>query len=452
MSSQKFSTDFTTGSIPNQILIFTVPLYASNILQILYTVADMIIVGHVLGKVGLSAVSIGGDVANFLMFFATGFANAGQVIISQLLGAGKSRDLGRFIGNMMTFLFVLAVILTFVCLGFCEEILELMNTPPEALDEAYGFTAIIIGSLIFTYGYNAVSAILRGLGDSRHPFIFIGGAAVLNVILDIIFVIVIGMGARGAALATVISQGVSFIACVIFLSRNREQLGFSIAKFDFMNLDKKLLSGFVKLGLPMAIKNASVYISKIFVNSWINSYGVEVSAFAGIANKINSISFQLSQSLNTAGASMIGQNIGACMFGRVKKIMRMIFVIALTISGLMAATIVIFPQIIFGLFTHDPQILEIGYGYVPIAVVYFLSSACRSPMTSLINGCGNYLANFSTALFDGLVARIGLALLLGLGLGMHEWGFWLGDALAGFTSVIIGGILYYSGRWKKIST
>ena len=131
------------------------------------------------------------------MFFATGFANAGQVIISQLLGAGKSRDLGRFIGNMMTFLFVLAVVLTFVCLFFCETILELMNTPPEALDEAYGFTAIIIGSLIFTYGYNAVSAILRGLGDSRHPFIFIGGAAVLNVVLDIIFVIVIGMGARG---------------------------------------------------------------------------------------------------------------------------------------------------------------------------------------------------------------------------------------------------------------
>ena len=351
---------------------------------------------------------------------------------------------------MMSFLFAVAIVLTFVCLFFCETILELMNTPPEALEEAFAFTTVMIGGLIFTYGYNAVGAILRGLGDSRHPFIFIGAAAVLNVVLDIIFVIVVGMGAMGAALATVISQGVSFIACVIFLSRNREQLGFSISKFDFLNIDKKLVSGFIKLGLPMAIKNASIYISKIFVNSWINSYGVEVSAFAGIANKINSISFQLSQSLNTAGASMVGQNIGAYKFGRVKKILQTIFVIALTISAIMAAAIVLFPQIIFGLFTHDPQILEIGY--VPIAVVYFLSSACRSPLTALINGCGNYVANFSTALFDGLVARIGLGLLFGLALNMHEWGFWLGDALAGFTSVIIGGILYYSGRWKKIST
>ena len=201
----------------------------------------------------------------------------------------------------------------------------------------------------------------------------------------------------------------------------------------------------------MAIKNASIYISKIFVNSWINSYGVEVSAFAGIANKINSISYYLSQSLNTAGASMIGQNIGAKKFDRVKQIMKMILVIALSISAIMAAA-VFFPKTVFGLFTHDPQILEIGFGYIPIAVIYFLGSACRSPMTALINGCGNYIANFSSAIFDGLVVRIGLAVLLGLGLGMHEWGFRLGDALAGFTSLFIGGILYRSGAWKKIST
>lgn len=452
MIQTKFSTDFTTGNIPKQLLTFTMPLYASNILQILYTVADMIIVGHVLGKVGLSAVSIGGDVANFLMFFAMGFSNAGQVIIAQLLGAGKSRDVGRFIGNMMTLLFIVAIILTFICLNMCEEILELMNTPQEALEEAFGFTTVMIGGLVFTYGYNAVSAILRGLGDSRHPFIFISIAAILNVILDIILVIFLGIGAKGAAIATVVSQGVSFIACVVFLHRNRKQLGFSIDGYDFLNFDGSLLSRFIKLGLPMAIKNASIYISKIFVNSWINSYGVEVSAFAGIANKINSISFYLSQALNTAGASMIGQNIGAKKFDRVKEIMKSTLVIALIISALMAAAVVIFPETIFGLFTHDPQILEIGYGYIPIAVVYFLGSACRAPMSSLINGCGNYIANFSSALLDGLIMRIGLAILFGLGLGMHEWGFWLGDALAGFTSLFIGGILYYSGRWKKIST
>ena len=226
MVQSKFSTDFTTGNIPQQLLTFTTPLYASNILQILYIVADMIIVGHVLGKVGLSAVSIRGDVANFLMFFAMGFSNAGQVIIAQLLGAGKRREVGRFIGNMMTFLFIVAIILTFICLNMCEEILELMNTPKEALEEAFAFTTVMIGGLVFTYGYNAVSAILRGLGDSRHPFIFISIAAVLNVLLDIILVIFLGVGAKGAAIATIVGQGVSFIACVIFLYKNRDKLGF----------------------------------------------------------------------------------------------------------------------------------------------------------------------------------------------------------------------------------
>lgn len=444
---KNFSTDFTQGNIPRQLLTFTLPLYASNVLQIFYNVTDMVIVGQVMGKVGLSAVSIGGDVSNFLMFFSMGFSSAGQVIIAQLLGAGRRRDIGRFIGNMTTFLFCGGIFFSVVCLCLRSEILQVMSTPPEAFAEALSYVTVTMSGIVFIYGYNTVSSVMRGLGDSKHPFIFISVAAVLNVALDVLFVIVMKFGAMGAALATVISQGTSFVACVIFLYRNRERLDFTIDAADFVTVDGKLLARFVKLGLPMAIKSASIQTSKLFVNSWINSYGVAVSAFAGVANKINSTSILLAQALNTAGASMIGQNIAAKEFERVKKIIGSIFA-----AALMSLAVALFPDEIFGLFTSDATVLAIGESYVPLAVLFFLGSACRAPMTALINGSGNYLANFMTALLDGLILRIGLAVLFGLGLNLRHWGFWLGDALAGFTPLIIGGCLYFSGRWKKIPT
>lgn len=448
---KKFSTDFTSGNIPRQLFAFALPLYASNMLQIIYNVVDMIIVGQVLGKIGLSAVSIGGDASNFLMFVSMGFSNAGSVIIAQLLGAGKSREIGRFIGNFTTFLLCGGIFLTIICLNLREEILQLMSTPPEAFDEAFSYATVTIGGLIFIYGYNAVSAILRGLGDSRHPFIFIAFAAILNVILDVLFVIFLDFGAKGAALATVISQGTSFIACVIFLHRNREKLGFSISFADFLTFDRKILAKFIKLGLPMAIKSASIHMSKLFVNSWVNSYGVEVSAFAGVANKINSVANLLSNALNTSGAAMVGQNVGARKFERVTKILRTIFTVSLILATIMSIFIVIFPEIIFGAFTSDEKVLKIGADYIPIAILIFFGSASRAPMNALIDGSANYVANFLTALFDGIILRIGLAVLFGLGFDMKHFGFWLGDALAGFTPLIIGSTLYFSGSWRKNS-
>ena len=449
MNKKNFTTDFTEGNIPRQLITFALPLYLSNILQIVYNMVDMIIVGQVMGKVGLSAVAIGGDVTNFLNFFAMGFSGAGQVIISQLLGAKKSEELGRFIGNMASFLFCGGIFLSVIFLVFLEPILEIMNTPPESFSEAFAYATVTISGVVFIYGYNAVSSILRGLGDSKHPFIFISIATILNLILDVIFVIFLEFGAKGAALATIISQGISFLSCVIFLYRRRAELGFSISRADFFTPDKKLLSRLIKLGLPMAIRSASISTSKLFVNSWINSYGVAVSAFAGVANKIASVSQLLSTALTMAGSSMVGQNIGAKKFDRIAKILKVMFKITLTIATTLSAVIYIFPEEIYGIFTDDEKVLQIGMEFLPIAILLFFGSAVRSPMTALINGSGNYLANFMTALFDGIILRIGLALYFGLVLEMKYFGFWLGDAIAGFTPLVIGTFLYFSGKWKK---
>ena len=443
--------DFTQGNISKQLIIFAWPLFLSNLLQVVYNMVDMMVVGNVIGKSGLSAVSVGGDVSNLLTFIAMGFASAGQVIIAKYIGAKERDKIGRFVGTMSGFLLVCAVILSILGLTFQDTLLKLMNTPVEAYDGAYNYSAICMSGLVFIYGYNIVSAILRGMGDSKHPFVFISIAAVLNLVLDIIFVAYLDLGAGGAALATVISQAVSFIACTVFLIKNRAAFELDINKKAFYNWDKQMLIALIKLGAPMAIKNASVQISKLFVNSWINSYGVAVSAFAGIANKIASVTNLISMAMNNAGSTMVGQNIAAGEFNRVKKIMKNIAVITFTVAIIFSVLMFFFPEEIFGLFTEDgdTDVLAIAGNYVPIAILLFFGSAMRAIMNALINGSGNYKVNFATAILDGIVLRIGLAILFGLVLDFKHYGFWLGDALAGFTPFWVGLIFYFSGHWKK---
>ena len=412
---------------------------------------DMIIVGHRLGEVGLSAVSVGGDVTNFMTLIAMGFANAGQVIISQYIGAGHKQRIGRFVSTMFSFLTVVSVVISVVALVLREPILHAMKTPEESYGQALAYSTVCMCGLFFIYGYNIVSAILRGLGDSKHPFVFISIAAILNVILDLVFVLGLDMGAGGAALATVISQGVSFISCAVFLIVKREDFGIQVKPINFVKIDFGMLLALLKLGTPMAIKSASISFSKIFVNSFLNNFGTTVSAFAGVANKLASIANLVSNSLNAAGSSMVGQNIGAGEYKRVPRIFLRVFAISTVISVLLSAILCIFPEAVFSIFTNGEdkaKVLEIAMGYIPIGVLMFFGSAFRSPANALINGSGNYVINFATAIFDGIVLRIGLSYLFGVILDGGYLGFFLGDALAGFTPFWIGIIFYLSGKWK----
>lgn len=316
--------DFTNGSVTKQLVKFATPLFLSSLLQIVYNMVDMVVVGQKLGKVGLSAVSVGGDVSNFLTFIAMGFSNAGQVLISQYIGSGEKGRIGRFVGTMFTFLTACAVILGTVCYYLRSSVLCLMNTPEEAFSEALGYAAVCMAGMVFIYGYNIVSAVLRGMGDSIRPFIFISIAALTNLILDLLFVVGLNLGGRGAALATVISQGLSFLLCAFYMIRNRRKYELEISWRDFFQIDRKMLVSLVKLGIPMAIKNASIQFSKLFVNSWVNSYGVAVSAFAGVANKINSTANLVSNALIrrdhpwldkiSGRGSMIGSKKSCCQF------------------------------------------------------------------------------------------------------------------------------------------
>lgn len=440
--------DFTEGNITKQLLLFAAPLFLSNLLQVVYNMVDMAVVGAVVGKEGISAVSVGGDIIALLTFVGMGFGGAGQVLIARYVGLGQREKIGKFVGTMSGFLVVAVAVLTLVGIIFHEPLLLLMNTPSEAYSGALSYSVICTLGLIFIYGYNIVSAVLRGMGDSKHPFVFIAIAAAINVVLDIVFVVGLGMGAAGAALATVISQAGSFIISVVFLILHRERFSLNVRLCDFIRWDREMLTELVRLGTPMAIKTASIQFSKLFVNSFINSYGIAVSAFAGIANKIASVANLISMAMNNAGSTMVGQNIAARKYSRVNRILLNLAVITLTVSAVLSAVMLLAPDAVYSLFTKDPEVLKIGREFVPISLILFLAAALRAIMNALMNGSGNYKINFATAIFDGIVMRIGLALLFGIALRMEHIGFWLGDALAGFTPFVIGAVFYISGKWR----
>lgn len=447
-SSDTLIRDLTQGSVTRLLLIFAFPLLCSNLLQTVYNMVDMIVIGQFVGREGLSAVSIGGDVLHFLTFLVMGFSNAGQVILSQYIGAGNRDRIRGTIGTMFTVTFIGAVGLTIVCYLGLDAFLHAMNTPAECFDYArqYGLTCVL--GLVFIYGYNLVSAILRGMGDSKHPFIFIAVATVVNLVLDLVFVAGLGMGPFGAALATVIGQGVSFLWAIFYLYRHKESFGFDFKPASFKP-DPEVLPKLIRLGLPMILQSAAINFSMLFVNSYINSYGVVASAVTGVGNKLGSITAVVTNALSTAGSSMVGQNLGAEKYHRVPKIIGVSMVIDLAFAVLLSFLTICFPRTIFGLFNSDPQVLDMSMTYIPVAVLLYVGFAMRSPFFALINGSGNAKLNLIVGLLDGVICRVGLAMLMGLAMGMGIMGFWLGNAFAGYMPFLIGGVYFLTGKWKR---
>ena len=444
---QTMIRDLTKGKVVPQLLKFVFPLFLSNALQAVYNLVDMIVVGNNIGKTGMSAVSIGGDLLHLLTFIAIGFSSAGQVIIARAVGEKNHEEIRKTIGTMFTFLTIASLVMSVVCFFLRYPILRWLNTPELSHKFAMDYFVTCIFGLVFIYGYNIVSAILRGMGDSRRPFVFIGVAAVLNIILDILFVKYCKMQVFGAALATVIGQGVSFIASIIYLYHKREHFGFDF-KLKSFRIDPHTFRRILALGIPMAIQSAAISLSKIVLMSWINLSDVAYSALAGVFNKLNVVSGVISQSFTTAGATMIGQNLGAREYRRTVRILGTILAFVLSFALIGSLILFTWPDQVYGIFTKDTDVLEIaGVLTLPI-ILNFFGAATRSGAFSLINGSGRPKLNLMVAIIDGVIARVGLAALLGFYFKMGCQGFWLGDSLAGFIPFLIGLSFFLSGKWK----
>lgn len=444
---KRVTKDLNHGSVTVTMLLFALPLLGASLVQMFYNTADMIIVGQFVGRNGLGSVSIGGDILHFIAFVSLGFCSAGQVIISQFVGAGMKEKVGKIIGTMFSFIFLAATALGGTVLFFRKEILSWINTPEELFADTENYLIICMLGIIFIFGYNVVSAILRGMGDSRHPLIFVAITATLNVILDLVLVIFFDMGICGVALATVISQFICLVISMFFMWRNRKEFGFDFKLRSFA-IKKESLAPLLKLGIPMMLQSASISFSMIFVDSWINSYGVTVIAMNGIGNKTAMLVNVVNLSLALAASPMVGQAIGAGKYERVPKIIGVSTTVNMSISIAASILVVLAPRWVFGIFTDNAEVLDLSVSYVPVMLVLLLGSALRPPMNALINGSGNFKLNLAVGLLDGFIMRIGLSLLLGLSCGFGVFGFWYGRSIAGLAPFLVGIVYYISGKWK----
>ena len=444
----KIIRDLTTGSVPKTLLRFSLPLFLSGLLQMVYNMVDMIVVGRFVGTRGLSAVSIGGEVLMLITFVAMGFSNAGQILISRYVGEDRRDKVGEMVGTLFTLLMSLAVVIMGVFLLSYRTIIDWLNTPEDIWEFTRQYSVTCIWGTLFIYGYNLVSAILRGMGDSKHPFLFIAIASVINVVLDILFVGPLGMGPRGAALATVIGQAVSFLFALRLLYKNREQISFDFRLAHF-RMYPSVTKPLISLGIPMVIQSAAITFSMLFVNAYVNTYGTVAVAVTGVARKLETMIGVVSQAISSAGGAMVAQALGAGKVKRVPKIvLHALWIVAIP-AGIFAAITALKPEWLFGLFSSDPEVLQMAITYIPVAMVQYLGCTLRPASFALINGSGNSRLNLLVALLDGMVCRIGLALLLGVTLGMGIRGFWFGNALSGLVPFLIGFTYLLCGAWKR---
>lgn len=454
----KFQRDLTEGSVMKQLLRFSLPFLLSNLLQALYNLADMLIVGNYCGPVGTSAVGIGGQVTILLINLISGLAVGGTVMIAQFIGSKKQEEVARTIGTMFFLYAIAGVVMTVVMLLSNHAILVLMGTPQESFADAYAYLTICMSGTIFIFGYNAVAAVLRGMGDSRHPLIFVAIAAVVNVVLDFVMVGGMGMGPAGAAWATIIAQAVSFLLSVVFLRRSDFIFDFKLKSF---RIDKRLAVQLLKIGLPSSLQGTLVCFSFMALTRMGNDIGGLVGSNAlSIAGKVNSIGILPSMAMQASVSSMVGQNMGAGKPERAKKTMFCAIGIAFAVSALLFAGVNLFPQQIVGLFLGSPEgsaldpvifrrcIVE-GAEYLQYISMDYIVASVVFCINGLAIGVGQTTFSLLNSFVSSLLLRVPLAWLLGVQLGYGLPGIGVAAPLAEVGSLIVGIIYLSTGRWKK---
>ena len=431
-----------------QMFFFMLPFMLSNAMQVLYSTIDMIIVGEYVGTAGISAVGQSSQIVNFATMVCLGFSNAGQVLLAQAIGAGKKKEINNIIGTLFSLVIALAALLSIVILAFRSAILDVMNMPKESYNMAMQYMVICAAGLVFTAGYNMVSAVLRGMGDSKRPFLFIAIASVVNLVLDLLFTGLFGWGVAGAAYATIMGQAVSFIFSIYYLYKRKESFGFDFRPNSF-RINRQYAKMMASIGTPMAIQSGCINISMLFVNSMINSVGVVASATFSAGVKIDDIINKISQGIHHAAMPMVSQNIGAERQDRAKRVVYSAWIFSGIWTVVFVALYIFFGKQMFMLFSNDPAVHEMSSTFIKAIIWMFPALSLMRGTGALIQGIGNAKLSMILALLDGVILRIGLSWLFGIYFDWGFYGFVLGYGLAPYGFALPGVIYFLSGMWRR---
>ena len=449
--AKKAIQDFTQGALFKPMLLFAIPFMLSNAFQVLYSMTDMLIVGKFVGSAGISAVMTGGFLVMFIAMIGMGMSTGGQVLISQLIGKKELDKLPAAIGTLISMNVIIAAVMSVFSIFGANWMLKLMDTPAEAFEPALNYLQICGGGIIFLYIYNVIAAILRGAGDSMRPFKFLVISAVLNVILDLLLVAVFKWGVTGAAVATVLSQAAAMVIALRCVYQCREDFRFEFKLQNFL-CRREIVWVLLKLGVPFAVRFGAINVSMIFVASLINSLGVATSAAFGIALRLDEFANKISQGVMMAVSTIVGQNIGAGNFKRI----RLGVCYAWAICGgfyLIYGLIMYFGnRELFAMFTNDEKVLSLAPVIVTALLLHYPALLIMKGTNGFVQGIGNAWFGLIIALLDGLVCRVLFSWLLGIHLNMGLQGMVLGYALATYSTALPNLFYFLFVPWHKRRT
>lgn len=444
----KLEQDFTTGNIGKLLIRFSIPFLLSSLVQSFYSVADMLIVGIFNDAASLSGVNIGGQVTTIVMNIILGLAQGGTVLIAQYYGAKRMEDVKSTISTTLTFLCLLSLAMTAVMLLCSDWMLRIIQTPAESFSEAKKYLVICLYGNIFIFAYNAISAILRGLGDSTRPLMFVIVACVSNVFLDLLFVGSFGMGAAGAAWATVLAQGVSVLISAVYLSRQKFIFDFKLRSFQ---IDWKKAKDIVRIGIPTSAQNVLVSISFLLMTTLVNGFGVYASAAVGVAGKFNGFAILPASAMSASVSAFAAQNVGAGLYERAKKSLYYGCGIAFGFGLPIFILTQLFPAHIIGIFSDEAEVIEVGIQYLRAFSYDYLAVPAAFCLTGLIVGAGHTTFSMISSMSSSILLRMPMAWILSrTALGLA--GIGLAAPLASVGGILISGWFFMTGRWLKDAT
>jgi putative MATE family efflux protein len=443
-------TDFTNGSIPRHLIIFAIPMFVGNLLQALYNVVDSIWVGRFLGSESLAAVSVSFPIIFTLIALVMGITMATTTLVGQYYGAKKTELLDKTIGNSLLLLTVFGSLISLLGIIFSRRMLVLINTPPDVLEFAASYLQIFCSGLLGMFWYNGVSAILRGLGDSRTPLKFLFYTTFLNIFLDPLLIFGWGpfpaLGINGAAWATIIAQGISALISLRYLFFTSQLI---IIKNDFWIPDLSIIKLIFTIGLPAGLQHTFISLSALVVSSLINLFGSTVVAGFGAAARVDQFAFMPAMSIGMAVSSLVAQNLGAGKNERVKESVRWSSLLTICITLFISLITLLIPHLLLLPFTKEPAVLAEGIRYLRFVAFSYLPMALMFTLGGVLRGAGDTFIAMIFTLISLWVIRVPLATSLSRLPFLGINGVLLGITLSPLMGFLLNYLYYRSGRWKK---
>lgn len=445
--AKQYVNDMTEGNEMSLLLKFTVPMLIGNLFQQFYNMVDSIIVGNYVGKNALAAVGMTSSL-NFLYFaLCNGFATGAGVLMSQYFGMKNEKRVKDSIGNAVYLMLGMGVLVSVIAVLISRPVLVLLNTPEAIFEDALLYCRIVFGGLIAVVFYNGIAAMLRALGDSKTPLIFLIIASVLNVIGDLLLVLKFNMGVAGVALATIIAQALSAVGCIIYAVVKNPY--FQLKKENFKP-DKILIGKCIRLGVPFGFQGGLIAISLVALQAIVNQFGENVIAAFTATTRIEQLIQQPYNSLGAAVATFTGQNLGAGKVERVQRGYRKSARIVVVFSIIVCVLIFLFGDNLVRLFVKDPEVVAIGGAGIRIPSLFYIPLGMIYVARSVMNGAGDSRFAFVSGMIE-VVGRVGFSMILA---GIPAFGYWAIWFTTGLTWLITGAVCmirYAQGKWKQIS-